>query len=158
RIRVCSSCAQKGKKAPAKSKLKKQLRKKRRTSQSRQRSYKKSSQTKRRSSSQNLKDLEVVSNYAKKIRKVRSSQNLDQEEFAKRLNEKPSLIRRMEAKRMKPTIQLAKKIQDTYNIRLLRKKESNVNLTANQKRKYLKHGKGSSLGDIAFIKKKKKDN
>jgi uncharacterized protein (TIGR00270 family) len=100
----------------------------------------------------------VVPDYAKKIRRVRNSQKMDQEKFAQTLNEKPSLIRRMEANKMKPTIQLAKKIQDTYKIQLLQKKDSNVNLTASQRKRYLKRGKGgTSLGDIAFIKKKDED-
>ncbi|MFO8019424.1 MAG: multiprotein-bridging factor 1 family protein [Promethearchaeia archaeon] len=157
RIRVCSSCAQKGNKAPAKNKLKQQLRKKQRRTRSKRKTYKKSAKKKRRSRSNTLKNLEVVPNYAKKIRKVRNSKNLDQEKFAKKLNEKPSLIRRMEANRMKPTIQLAKKIQDTYNVRLLQKKDTNVNLTASQRKKFLKRGNGQSLGDIAFIKKKEKE-
>ena len=159
RIRVCSSCAQKGNKAPAKKKLKSQLRRQQRAKTSKTRNDKKKSSKRRsRPVSNQLQNLEVIPDYAKKIRRIRNSQNMDQEKFAQTLNEKPSLIRRMEANKMKPTIQLAKKIQDTYNIQLLQKKDSNVNLTASQRKKYIKRGKGTSLGDIAFIKKKKDED
>ena len=96
-------------------------------------------------------DIEIVSDYAKRIRNARMSRNLNQDQFAQKLNEKPSLLRRIEAGKAKPTLKLAKKIEQFYNIKLLEKTDK---IEVNTK-KYLKRQTGSSLGDIAFIKKKK---
>jgi len=98
-----------------------------------------------------LNDVELVSDYAKKIRNARNANNLTQEQFAQKINEKPSLLRRIEAGKAEPTIKLAKKLEDVYKIKLL-KKTDEVEVDT---RKYMKKATGSSLGDIAFIKKKK---
>jgi putative transcription factor len=145
KITVCYNCAQHGtkiQKAPKSSQVKKSF------------SYNKRQTLKRKVvKSQFIEDIELIPDYAKKIRKKRNSLGLNQDQFAHKLNEKPSLIRRIEAGKVEPTIQLAKKIEDVYNIKILRKTdkiEANV-----QNTKYMKKSTGSSLGDIAFIKKKK---
>lgn len=100
-----------------------------------------------------INELEISPDYAIKIRNARNSLGLNQDQFAKKLNEKPSLLRRIEAGKVEPTIKLAKKIEDVYKIKLLKevdKIEANI-----QDNKYMKRSTGTSLGDIAFIKKKK---
>jgi len=98
-------------------------------------------------------ELEIIPNYAKKIRSKRNSLGLSQDQFAQKLNEKPSLLRRIEAGKAEPTIKLAKKIEDVYKLKLL--KISDEIETNAQDTKYMKKSTGTSLGDIAFIKKKK---
>jgi putative transcription factor len=145
KITVCDSCAQHGtkiQKFSAGIQKKKPFRQKSQIPQKRQ----------------NIKtdiidDWEIIPDYAKKIRKKRDSLGLNQDQFAQKLNEKPSLLRRIEAGKVEPTIKLAKKIEDVYNIKLLKKTgEIKANI---QKSKYMKKSTGTSLGDIAFIKKKK---
>ncbi|MFX1410606.1 MAG: multiprotein bridging factor aMBF1 [Promethearchaeota archaeon] len=100
-----------------------------------------------------VNELEIVPDYAKRIRNVRNSRNLNQDQFAQKLNEKPSLLRRIETGKMEPTIKLAKKIEQIYNIKLLKKvDEIEASVQSNQ---YMKKKSSYSLGDIAFIKKKK---
>jgi putative transcription factor len=100
-----------------------------------------------------IDDIEIVPDYAKKIRIKRTSLGLNQDQFAQKLNEKPSLLRRIEAGKVEPTIQLAKKIEDVYKIKILKKSDE---IEANiQDNKYMKKTAGTSLGDIAFVKKKK---
>ncbi|MFX1489247.1 MAG: multiprotein bridging factor aMBF1 [Promethearchaeota archaeon] len=100
-------------------------------------------------------DLEIVPDYAKRIRSIRNRLGLNQDQFAQKLNEKPSLLRRIESGKVEPTIKLAKKIQSTYNIVLIKKSdEMEYNV---QDTKYMKKSSGSSLGDIAVIKRKNKD-
>jgi len=141
KITVCQACAKHGKKIyiPQISKPK----------------QKKSLQTKSTFKKLELDDgLEIVSDYHHKIRKARQSLSLNQDHFAQKLNEKPSLMRRIEAGKVEPTIKLAKKIERVYNIKLLKKiddPEASV-----QTDKFLKRSTGRSLGDIAFIKKKDK--
>ena len=52
----------------------------------------------------------LVEDYAEKIRKKRESLGINQKEFAKKLNEKESLIQKIEAGHFEPSIGLAKKI------------------------------------------------
>ena len=95
--------------------------------------------------------MEIVPDYARKIRDIRTFNHLNQNQFAQKLNEKPSLIRRIESGKAEPTEKLAKKIESVYNIKLLKKAEDYIVNT----KEYLKKQKKSSLGDIAIIKKKK---
>jgi putative transcription factor len=145
KITVCHNCAQHGikiQKTPTNTQTKK-------TSP-----YNKKEAPKRQFVKKDSIDgLEIIPDYAKKIRVKRSSLGLNQDQFAQRLNEKPSLLRRIEAGKVEPTIKLAKKIEDVYKIKILKKTdeiEANV-----QNNKYMKKTNGTSLGDIAFIKKKK---
>ena len=141
KITVCQACAKHGKKIyiPQISKPK----------------HTKSSQIKRTPKKLELDDgLEIIGDYNHKIRKVRQSLSLNQDQFAQKLNEKPSLIRRIEAGKVEPTIKLAKKIERVYNIKLLNERdESEASVSTD---KFLKRSTGISLGDIAFIKKKDK--
>ena len=96
-------------------------------------------------------EKEIVDDYARIIRNVRTKYNLTQEQFAQKINEKPSLLRRIEAQKVKPTIKLAQKLEKVYGIKLVKESdEIEVNTT-----RFMKKSTGSSLGDIAFIKKKK---
>ena len=144
-IVVCQSCAQYGTKIyekPKTSHLKKSI-----YNQS------KSSSKKSKPKQYSFDNVEIVPDYDKRIRNTRNSSNLNQEQFAQKLNEKPSLLRRIEAGKAEPTIKLAKKIEQIYHIKLL-KKVDEIEASVNSS-KYMKKLGGSSLGDIAFIKKKK---
>ena len=99
----------------------------------------------------NFDELELVADFAERIRNARIKSKLSQELFAQKLHEKLSLMKRIETGKAKPTIPLAKKIEKTYNITLLQKSsQEEINYKS-----YVKRGSGSSLGDIAFIKKRK---
>ncbi len=102
-----------------------------------------------------VSDLEIISDFASKIRNKRNSLGLNQDQFAQKLNEKPSLLRRIETGKVEPTIKLAKKIEEIYNLKLLKKTDEIEGSVQNTK--YMKKSTGTSLGDIAFIKKKKQD-
>ncbi|MFX0021677.1 MAG: multiprotein bridging factor aMBF1 [Candidatus Hermodarchaeota archaeon] len=145
RITVCYNCAQHGvkiHKPPT------------RTPQKKTYPYIKKDTPKRHVTKQDYaEEFEITPDYAKKIRIKRNSLGLNQDQFAQKLNEKPSLLRRIEAGKVEPTIKLAKKIEEVYNIIILKKSDA---IEADiQNNKYMKKATGSSLGDIAFIKKKK---
>jgi putative transcription factor len=143
KITVCDSCAEHGKKIRT---YERQAHKKR---PSQQRSS--SGKTYRKKKSVFDSDIEVVPDYAKRVRRARTSRNLTQEKFAQRVHEKESLIRRIESGKTKPTIELAKKLENTYKIHLLQKSDKLEVKTSS----YMKQKSGTTLGDIAFIKKKK---
>ncbi|MFX1325511.1 MAG: multiprotein bridging factor aMBF1 [Promethearchaeota archaeon] len=147
RITVCDNCAKNGVKirAPLTSYQTKKNYQKRPSATPKKHTVK----------SREIDELEIIPNYANKIRNVRNSLGLNQDQFAQKLNEKPSLLRRIEAGRVEPTVKLAKKIQEVYKIKLLKTTdETELNV---QDKKFMKKSTGSSLGDIAFIKKKSKE-
>ncbi|MFW9936303.1 MAG: multiprotein bridging factor aMBF1 [Candidatus Thorarchaeota archaeon] len=145
KITVCESCAQYGQKVEKKPYHRERvlISPRKRNIISQQSSSKKDK----------IDDIEVVKDYASIIRKARNSLGLNQDQFAQKLNEKPSLLRRIESGKVAPTIKLAKKIEQVYHLKIL-KKADETEVSAN-KDKYMKKSTGASLGDIAFIKKKK---
>ena len=145
KITVCQSCAQYGEKIKKKPSL----------LNTKKINYSKPVYTskKYRSKESEIESIDIVPDYPNRIRNARASRNLNQDQFAQKLNEKPSLIRRIEAGKVEPTVKLAKKIEQIYNIKLL-KKTDEIKL-AIETDKYMKKTKASSLGDIAFIKKRK---
>jgi len=60
----------------------------------------------------------IVDNYGKKIIEARRGMNLNREEFAKKINEKESVIRRVESEEMEPDEKLTEKIERFLEIKL----------------------------------------
>lgn len=60
----------------------------------------------------------IVDNYGKKIIRARKRINLTREEFAKKINEKESVIRRVESEEMEPDDKLTEKIERFLDIKL----------------------------------------
>ncbi len=140
KIRVCQSCAQHGKRI---------ISRKRPSSRKRQK-YTRSTQKSRTTKKDYGPEVVIIDDYNKRIRRARESRNLTQAKFAQKLKEKESLIRRIESKRTKPTIKLAKKIERTYGIKLL---EESGPVKVDPSR-YMKKQQGSGVSLGAFIKKK----
>lgn len=65
------------------------------------------------------KELILVENYGRIIKNAREKLNLSQEKLAKMLNEKESVISRIEAQHMKPSEKLARKLEKVLNIKIL---------------------------------------
>ena len=61
----------------------------------------------------------IVNDYAEKIKRKRESLGLKQEDFAKKINEKESLIQKIESGHFEPSIVLAKKIGNFLKIKLI---------------------------------------
>ncbi len=61
----------------------------------------------------------VIDGYDKIIRREREKKNLKQSELAKELNEKESVIQKIENKQMMPSLKLAKKMEKFFGIKLV---------------------------------------
>ncbi len=90
----------------------------------------------------------IVDDYTEKIRKKRESLGLKQKEFAKKLNEKESLVQKIESGHFEPSINLAKKIQKFLRIKLIEGHEEIY-----EKQKSVKTD-SFTIGDLIKIKKK----
>lgn len=92
----------------------------------------------------------IVENYALLIKNAREKRNLKQEDVAKAINEKLSLIQKIETGNLKPSIELANKIGKFFDIKLI---EINEN-----KEEGIKKTENSSLtiGDLIKIKNEQK--
>jgi putative transcription factor len=90
----------------------------------------------------------VVEDYSNLIKKAREKMDLKQEELAKKLNEKESLIHHMESGEFKPSIALAKKLERFFHIKLIEKYEEKSEFSARRK------AEDVTIGDFIKIKKK----
>ena len=99
-----------------------------------------------------MEDLEVVEDYAEKIRAAREALGWTKEILAERVKEKVSVIRRIESGAMVPPIPLARKLESVLKVKLLVPAvQSEFYHPTTSARKF-----DLTLGDIAEIKFKKK--
>lgn len=63
-------------------------------------------------------EMIIVDNYGRKITEAREKLNLTREEFARRIKEKESVIKRVESEEMQPDDELTEKIEKFLNIKL----------------------------------------
>ena len=92
----------------------------------------------------------VVSNYAQLIRSQREMRNLNQEDFAKLLNEKESVAAKWEAGSLKPGVETAKKLEKILGIKLVYVEE-----LEDYKAEKGKKSDVLTLGDFVKVRKRK---
>jgi putative transcription factor len=90
---------------------------------------------------------ELIADYDTVIRKAREDAGLTIEQLAAKINEKASLIRKIERGDMHPEDSVRKKLEHTLHIKLTEQ------ITA-EDYKTTTTSKGTTLGDIAIIKRK----
>ena len=137
---VCKECSKLGtiQKAPPKPKFRKQS------------NSKKSNNTRNRSYSRNDEPTEeLIEDYEIAIRNAREARDWSREDLGKKINERVSVITRIETGKMTPDIKLTKKLEKTLNIKLL-EKVNNVDLN-----QFINTSSGErTLGNVMKIKRK----
>jgi len=88
----------------------------------------------------------IVPDYSQKIKKARERLDLNQEDFAKKINEKESLLHKMETGSFEPSLPLAKKLEKLLGIKLIQKVEEEKIVSSKIS------SEGLTIGDL--IKKK----
>ncbi|MBS7632571.1 TIGR00270 family protein [Candidatus Bathyarchaeota archaeon] len=63
--------------------------------------------------------IELVENYGEKIRQAREKLNLSHEDLGKKLNEKVSLLRKIETGKMKPNNTLVSRLEHVLKVKLI---------------------------------------
>jgi len=90
--------------------------------------------------------IEIVNeDYSKLIREKREKMGLKQKELAKFLNERESIIHKMESNEYTPSIELARKLEKQLNIKLIEQKEIEPQNLKAKTQEY-------TIGDIIKIK------
>jgi putative transcription factor len=92
---------------------------------------------------------EIVTDYSAIIRKARESQGFTIEELASKLMEKSTLLRKIEREELVPEDSVLKKLENALNIKLTERVSS-------QDQRGGGFIRGTTLGDVAIIKKKVK--
>lgn len=93
----------------------------------------------------------IVSDYGPKIKNARESMKLNQKEFALKLFERESIIRKIENNAMEPTFALAKKIEKLCSIKLIEKETIEHNKKAIDFK-----SEGLTIGDLLKTQNEKK--
>jgi putative transcription factor len=93
---------------------------------------------------------ELVDDYMDKIRKAREEKGLSHEELAKKINERVSILKKIETGKMHPSEILIKKLEKELQINIYAPSDSKgIDVGSKENRK------GLTLGDVVNIKKKK---
>jgi len=76
---------------------------------------------------------EIVEDFSLRIKKAREELNLKQEELALKINEKESIIHHLETGKLRPSLELAKKLERFLKIKLveIREEEKKLNIDFN---------------------------
>ena len=137
---VCKECSKLGtvQKAPPKPKYVKQNK------------GKKPANTRKRNYSRNDEPSEeLIEDFSFEVRKAREAKDWSREDLGRKINERVSVITRIETGKMTPDTKLTKKLEKALNIKLLEKVD---NVDLNQ---FLNSSSGErTLGNIMKIKRK----
>ena len=92
---------------------------------------------------------ELIEDFEFEVRKARESKNWSREDLGKKINERVSVITRIETGKMTPDVKLTKKLEKALNIKLL-EKVNNVDLN-----QFIGNSSGErTLGNVMKIKRK----
>jgi len=97
-----------------------------------------------------LDDLELIEDYANKIRTARQKKNLSQEELAQKIGERISTLQSIESGRLKPTGKAIRGLERELEISLL-EPVGTVPIKVSKGT----HDAGPTLGDRVIVKRKK---
>jgi len=89
---------------------------------------------------------DIVEDYSLKLKRAREKLDLKQEEVAKKINEKGSVIHSLEIGKLKPSLDLARKLERFFNISLVEEVDEEKNVDIDFK------GGEVTIGDL--LKKK----
>ena len=118
-------------------------------------------QTTRQDANPDEPEVSIVENYAQILRNIRETRSMTNEEFARSLNERESIVSKWEQGSLKPSIATAYKLQRLLHIKLVKKEGTQTDKDKDQtpqKEQKQPQGKPSSeltIGDFIKIRNKK---
>ncbi|HZX44318.1 MAG TPA: multiprotein bridging factor aMBF1 [Candidatus Nanoarchaeia archaeon] len=103
---------------------------------------------KKQAAVQEERTISVIEDFGERIKKKREESALSQEEFAKKLNEKLSIIHKLETGQFVPPIRLALKIEKCLGIKILEQQKIESEKVTQTK------GEHFTIGDYIKVRKK----
>jgi len=103
-------------------------------------------------STKNFEDYEITENFSKSLQKGRTKMGISQEELAKLLKEKLSVIQKIELGKIAPNLKLSRKIEHILKIKLLTTEKPKIDYDANKEMT-----SDLTIGDVFQYKRKEKD-
>ena len=94
--------------------------------------------------------LKVTANYASIVRQIREKRGLSQEDFAKYLQERESIVAKWEQGKMQPSVEVARRLEKLLGIALI-EDDADVSFT---KEKTSSNSQAFTLGDFIKVRKK----
>ncbi|QQG38448.1 MAG: TIGR00270 family protein [Candidatus Woesearchaeota archaeon] len=88
----------------------------------------------------------IIEDYATKIKTAREKLGLKQDEIARRIAEKESVIQKVESGHLEPSLDLAKKFERLFKIKLIQQTKENEEVKIDFKDKAL------TIGDVLKLK------
>lgn len=91
-----------------------------------------------------------IPGYGMRVKNSREKLGLKQEEMAKRLNERESTLHQIESEHLKPSIELARKLEKAFHIKILEEESASDDLSDNMPSKtgIKKQASGLTIGDM----------
>ncbi len=96
----------------------------------------------------NLENFEVIEDYSEKIKEGRGRIGISQEELAKYLKEKLSVVQKIETGKIVPSIKLAREIEHILKIKLLSAPKKEI-----ENKNQVDSSSALTIGDIIQLKK-----
>ncbi len=90
----------------------------------------------------------IVDNYSQMLKHKRESLGLTQEDFARKINEKISVIHHLESGKLEPSIDLARKLEKALGLRLVQENQLQHDADKSERK-----GAALTIGDIIQLKK-----
>ncbi len=91
----------------------------------------------------------IVPDYNKKIKSARESMGLKQEEIAAKINERESLINKIESGHQKPDLALCRKLEKFFKIKLIEEQK----MEKDAESKHARKPEGLTIGDLIKVRK-----
>jgi putative transcription factor len=96
----------------------------------------------------NIENLEVIEDYSEKIKEGRGRMGISQEELAKYLKEKLSVVQKIETGKIIPSIKLSREIEHILKIKLLSAPKKEI-----ENKSQVDSSSALTIGDIIQLKK-----
>lgn len=93
---------------------------------------------------------DIVPNYAQIIRGIHQGTGLKTEDFAKKINERESVVKKIESGKMEPSLKLARKLEKMFDVKLI---EESKNEPGPKKYTTYSESSGATLGDVVKFRK-----
>lgn len=100
-------------------------------------------------------EFKIIANFSELIRSARENSKLSQEDFARFLNERESIVAKWESGTLSPGLDIARKLERALGVKLVEKEEQSVIDKLASEKKEKRNADEFTLGDFIKVRKRK---